>query len=73
MVDERINKLAHNLVSYSTKVKKGEKVLIDLFGQEAIPLGKELVKEVYNAGGLPVVKIYNEEITNELIKGGNNE
>ena len=73
MVDERIKKLAYNLVSYSTKVKKGEKVLIDLFGQEAIPLGKELVKEVYNAGGLPVVKIYNEEITNELIKGGNKE
>ena len=73
MVDERVKKLAHNLVNYSTKVKKGEKVLIDLFGQEAIPLGKELVKEVYNAGGLPVVKIYNEEITNELIKGGNKE
>ena len=47
MVDDRIKKLAHNLVNYSVSLKEGESVLIDLKGIE---------KEVYKVGGHPFVK-----------------
>lgn len=56
MADERIKKLAKNLVNYSCAVKPGEKVLIHHTGYETTPLAKELVKEVYEAGGIPFVK-----------------
>ena len=56
VADERIKKLAKNLVNYSCAVKPGEKVLIHHTGYETTPLAKELVKEVYEAGGIPFVK-----------------
>ena len=56
MADERIKKLAKNLVNYSCAVKPGEKVLIHHTGYETTPLAKELIKEVYEAGGIPFVK-----------------
>lgn len=54
-MDERIKTLAHNLVSYSCQVKKGDKVYVHYTGESTKPLAKELVKEVYAAGGLPFV------------------
>ena len=45
-MDERIKKLASNLVNYSCRVKKGEKVLISCTGTEPLPLVRALVKEV---------------------------
>ena len=68
MVDERIKKLARGLVNYSTSVKPGENVLIHLVGLDSLLLGRELIKEVYNAGGNPFVKIEEENIKNMLIK-----
>jgi aminopeptidase len=52
MTDTSFSKLAHNLVKYSTAIKKGEKVLIEVFAPE-IPLTKALIKEVYDSGGQP--------------------
>lgn len=54
-MDERIKTLAHNLVNYSCQVKKGDKVYVHYTGESTKPLAKELVKEVYAAGGLPFV------------------
>ena len=68
MVDERIKKLAKGLVNYSTGVKENENVLIHLIGLDSLLLGRELIKEVYNAGGNPFVKIEEENIRNNLIK-----
>lgn len=49
-MDERIKKLAYNLVNYSCRVKKGEKVLISCSGIHPMPLVKQLIKEVYAVG-----------------------
>ena len=73
MVDERIKKLAKGLVNYSTSVKQGENVLIHLIGLDSLLLGRELIKEVYNVGGKPFVKIEEENIRNNLIKQANKE
>ncbi len=72
MTDQRIELLAKNLVNYSCKVKQGEKVLIEVKGFE-LPLTKALIKEVYNAGGMPFVTIKNDEIIRVLLNGCSEE
>ena len=54
-MDERIRTLAYNLVNYSCQVKKGDKVYVHYTGASTRSLAKELVKAVYEAGGLPFV------------------
>lgn len=54
-MDERNRILAQGLVNYSCQVKAGEKVYIHYTGESTRPLAKELVKAVYQAGGLPFV------------------
>ena len=72
MKDERILKLAKNLVNYSCAVKKGEKVMIEAFG---IPndLVKALVSEVYLAGGYPFVYLRDHAVIRAMLKDCNEE
>ena len=72
MSDPRILKLAKNLVTYSCKVKKGEKVMIEAFG---IPnaLVKALVKETYNAGGYPFVYLRDHAVMRAMLMDCNEE
>jgi len=72
MTDPRIETLARNLVNYSCEVKSGEKVLIEVKGFE-LPLVKALVKEVYNAGGMPFVTVKHDEITRAILNGCSSE
>ncbi|MGB2897170.1 MAG: aminopeptidase [Anaerolineales bacterium] len=55
MTDPRISNLAKLLVHYSTKVQKGEKVLIRGFPLEPVasPLVMEVIREILKAGGHP--------------------
>ena len=66
MTDSRIEKLANTLVNYSCRVKPGERVLIESIGFE-VPLVKELIREVYKAGGLPFVTVKNDEFRRLLV------
>lgn len=50
MKDPRIETLAKNLINYSIRLQKGEKVLIENFGLQK-ELVTALVKETYAAGG----------------------
>lgn len=52
-MDPRIEKLAKNLVNYSCRVQPGEKVLIHYVGNSPKLLVKQLISEVYAAGGIP--------------------
>ncbi|MDF2843076.1 MAG: hypothetical protein K0R00_1502 [Herbinix sp.] len=54
-MDERVKVLAHNLVNYSMEVKPGEKVYVHYIGPSTQDLARQLVKEVYKAGGIPFV------------------
>ncbi|PTM59918.1 aminopeptidase [Desmospora activa] len=58
MRDQRINKLARLLVQHSMKVKSGDNVLIDVYGEKS-ELARALVPEVYQAGGFPFVQLNN--------------
>jgi aminopeptidase len=68
MKDPRLTKLAKVLINYSTKLKKGENVLIEGYDvpDEMII---ELVKQAKAAGGRPLVTVKRNRIMRELIKG----
>ena len=68
MHDTLIDALARQLVRYSTSLKKGEKVLIDLYD---VPdsIGLALIREVRAKGALPFLKIHQARLTRELLKG----
>lgn len=72
MVDKRIEKLADVLVNYSVSLKKGEKILIEAKGIDYM-LVNAIVKEVYKAGGLPFVELFDNRITRELLMGQSEE
>lgn len=68
MVDPRITKLAHNLVNYSTKVTKGDKVLIEATDID-YQLVNALIKEVYAVGGYPFVNLMDGRVQREILLG----
>ncbi len=72
MKDARIERLAKNLVEYSCRVKKGQKVLIEANGIP-VEMVNALVKNVYRAGGYPFVQLFDSRITRELLKGADEE
>jgi aminopeptidase len=63
MTDPRISKLAQILVNYSVKVKENDLVYIrgSDFSLDAMPLFREVYREVLRAGGHPHVSILEEE------------
>ena len=72
MFDQRISTLAHNLVTYSLKVKKGEKVMIEAFETDSL-IVTELIKEVFKVGGQPFPVIRDMKVQRAVISGGDDE
>lgn len=66
MTDPRIKTLARNLISYSCELKEGEKIFIENIGLEP-PLLKELIREAYKVGAIPLVSIKDNEINRVLL------
>jgi len=65
MYDRRIDELAKQLVNYSTKVKKGEKVLIELFdAPDSIAIA--LIRAVRAKKGVPFVNIHQARVSREM-------
>lgn len=73
MKDERIEKLAKNLLNHSVSLKKNEHILIEILGEDAIPLGKELIKQAEQIGAYPYFNIINYEILREMLKNASEE
>ena len=72
-MDQRLQKLANNLVNYSVKVQKGDKVWINYIGEVTEDLARALVKEVYAAGGMPFPHFESQRDHRELLMGCNDE
>lgn len=66
-MDPRIKTLAHNLIHYSCKVKKGDKILIHHTGASTEPLARQLVKEAYAAGAMPFLEYTNPVTEREIL------
>lgn len=71
-MDPRIKELASRLIRYSLNLQKGEKVLIENIGLQ-VPLVRELVREAFAVGALPLVTVKDQEIMRALIQGTNEE
>ena len=71
MVDERIKILAKNLVNFSVKVQKGDKVLVEGSFSDA-GLLHQVVKEIHAVGGLPFYN-FTDPTTRRAMTMGTNE
>lgn len=66
-MDLRINKLAQTLVYHSMQVKSGEKVYIEYKGSGADALVQEIIRLIYDAGGLPFFHCFNSKFLREIL------
>lgn len=68
MTDPRYTKLARLLVGYSTQVKPGDRVLLDMID---VPdeFSVELMRAVRAAGGTPLVEVRHTRVTREILRG----
>lgn len=69
-MDERIIKLAKNIINYSISLKKDENLLIEAKDCN-LEIVKALIKEAYNVGANPFVNLYSAEISRALLFGEN--
>ena len=67
-MDQRIEKLAKNIINHSCRLQKGEKVFIESYGDTPKNFIKALVKEAYKVGGLPFVSTKDQSILREILK-----
>jgi aminopeptidase len=72
MTDPRYTKLARLLVNYSTKVKKGDRVLLDMI-EVPDEFSVELIRAVRTAGGEPLVEVRHNRVSRELLRGTNDK
>ena len=72
MTDPRYTKLAKLLVNYSTEIKKGDRVLLDMID---VPdeFTVELIRAVRAAGGTPLVEVRHTRVSRELLLGMNDK
>lgn len=65
-MDPRYRKLAKLLVEYSTELKKGDRILLDLID---VPddFSVELVRAVRSAGAVPLVEVRHTRVTREIL------
>jgi aminopeptidase len=72
MTDPRYKKLASLLVNYSTKLKKGERALLDM-----VDVPDEFVVELMRAtrevGAIPIVEMRHTRVTREMLRGTDEE
>jgi aminopeptidase len=68
MHDPRIDQLASQLINYSTSVRKGEKVLIDLYDSPP-EVGVALIRATRDAKAMPFVNINDSRISREMLVG----
>ena len=67
MRDPRMPKLAQTIVRYSTKVRQGDKVLIEMIGPER-ELLKCIIEEVHAAGGHPYVQLTDRAVQRVMLQ-----
>src|SRR5882724_9610678 len=70
MTDPRYKKLAKLLVEYSTELKKGDRVLIDV-ADVPDEFSIELMRAARAAGAIPLIEVRHTRITREILRGAN--
>jgi len=66
-LDKRIKKLSELLVGYSCDVKNGDNILISYEGDSCKPLVRQIIKDVYQAGGSPFTEERDSSVIREIL------
>ena len=66
--DERIGRLAENLIKNSVRLKKGEQIYIEAIGMSTLPLMQELVRAATEAGGVPFYYFNDQSLQKAFIE-----
>lgn len=72
MEDLRIRKFARQLINYSVSLQPGEKILIEVHGEE-VNLTRALIEETYAVCGKPFVHKFDYKLERALLKGIDDE
>jgi len=72
-MDPRWEKLGELLVTYSTKVQPGERVMIAMIEPETFPLVQAVYRAVIKAGAFPQVQFLSETLRRSLLRHGREE
>lgn len=72
MHDPRVDQLARQLVGYSVALKKGEKILIDLYDVPS-SIGLALIRETRRKGGVPFIRIHDSRLNREMLMGATDD
>lgn len=63
----KVSKLATNLLNHSVKLKKGEKILIEMLGIDCTDLAVELIKQAKEIGAIPLFNIIDYKVLKEML------
>lgn len=72
-MDERIRKLASNLLNHSVRLKKDEKILVEMIGTDCSDLAIELIKQSKQLGATPLFNIIDYKVLKEILLNSNKE
>lgn len=72
-MDERIRKLALNLLNHSVRLKNDEKILIEMIGTDCSDLAIELIKQSKELGATPLFNIIDYKVLKEILLNSNKE
>jgi aminopeptidase len=72
MTDPRYTKLAKLLIEYSTALKKGDRILLDMID---VPddFSIELVRAARKVGGIPIIEARHTRLSREALRGTNQQ
>ena len=73
MKDPRIEKLAHNLLTYSIDLKENDNLLIEVLGEEGMPLAKELMRQAEQMKARPYFNIVDYELLRIMLENATEE
>jgi aminopeptidase len=72
-MDPRWERLGNLLVTYSTRVQPGERVMIAMIEPDTFPLAQAVYRAVIKAGGFPQVQFLSETLRHSLLRYGSDE
>ncbi len=72
-MENKVSKLASNLLNHSVKLQKGEKILIEMLGTDCRDLAVELIKQVKEIGAIPLFNIIDYKVLKEMLLNCNEE
>jgi aminopeptidase len=73
MRDERNEILAQMLLTYSVDLQRGERLMIEMRGQDTLELAREIIRQATQLGGVPFWYYNDRSLTRVWAQGASEE